>query len=330
MTERDAIDELDFRLVHALEIDGRAPFSRIASVLGVSDQTIARRFRRLRTAVGLRVVGVRDAEMRDRDNWMLKLRVKPDAAEAVARALAQRPDTSWIGLTSAGTEIVCSTAFSSAGDHDELILGKLPRTPSVTDIRAHQLLHRFFGGPASWFGKDFGRDKALDATQIAALTPSWTHQEHDEDEPDGGGLPVPGDEPLLRALERDGRTSIADLAAATGGTESATRRRLDRLLRSRALFLDVEFSTEALGYAARAILWITAEPRALETLGRALARQPEVAAAMATTGESNLVAVIVCRDSAAVYRYLNESLGRLDGVQRVEVSPVLRNVKQHT
>src|SRR3954447_5816865 len=39
-------DELDRRLVHALQIDGRAPFSAIADVLGVSDRTVARRYAR--------------------------------------------------------------------------------------------------------------------------------------------------------------------------------------------------------------------------------------------------------------------------------------------
>ncbi len=36
-------DDLDRGLIHALHIDGRAPFSRIAAVLGVSAQTVARR-----------------------------------------------------------------------------------------------------------------------------------------------------------------------------------------------------------------------------------------------------------------------------------------------
>ncbi|MYR89980.1 AsnC family transcriptional regulator, partial [Streptomyces sp. SID685] len=42
-------DELDRRLVHALQIDGRAPFSTIAEALGVSDRTVARRYARLRS-----------------------------------------------------------------------------------------------------------------------------------------------------------------------------------------------------------------------------------------------------------------------------------------
>ncbi|ADJ50530.1 Lrp/AsnC family transcriptional regulator [Amycolatopsis mediterranei S699] len=36
--ESGLLDELDRRLAHALQLDGRASFSTIASVLGVSDQ----------------------------------------------------------------------------------------------------------------------------------------------------------------------------------------------------------------------------------------------------------------------------------------------------
>ena len=47
-------DQLDIQLLHALQIDGRALFSLIADVLGVSHQTIARRYNRLRSAGMLR------------------------------------------------------------------------------------------------------------------------------------------------------------------------------------------------------------------------------------------------------------------------------------
>ncbi|WP_346777316.1 AsnC family protein [Streptomyces sp. HNM0575] len=44
------LDDLDRQLVHSLAVDGRAPFSRIASVLRCSDRTVAHRYRRLRAA----------------------------------------------------------------------------------------------------------------------------------------------------------------------------------------------------------------------------------------------------------------------------------------
>ena len=56
----DQLDDLDRGLVHALQINGRAPFGVIAAALGVSDHTIARRYRRLRSQGAVRVVGVPD------------------------------------------------------------------------------------------------------------------------------------------------------------------------------------------------------------------------------------------------------------------------------
>jgi len=38
------LDDVDRGLVHALQIDGRAPLRAIATVIGVSENTIARRY----------------------------------------------------------------------------------------------------------------------------------------------------------------------------------------------------------------------------------------------------------------------------------------------
>jgi hypothetical protein len=50
-------DDLDRQLAHALAVAPRAPFKQIADVLGVSDQTIARRFRKLTATASLGVRG---------------------------------------------------------------------------------------------------------------------------------------------------------------------------------------------------------------------------------------------------------------------------------
>ncbi|MGW0735645.1 Lrp/AsnC family transcriptional regulator [Streptomyces sp. NPDC002851] len=312
------LDELDRKLLHALELDGRAPFSRIAAVLGVSDQTVARRYRALRENVGLRIVGVRCAAWSDHPSWMLRVRCAPDGAEAIAAALARRPDTAWVGLASGGTEVVCMTWPRTSGDHDDLVLGKLPRTPHVVEIRAHQLLHRFFGGPDGWLLKH----GPLDAEQIAALRPPPSDP--------GPGALQPEDDPLFAALKKDGRATYPELQRATGRSESAVKRRLAQLLASGALFLDTEYDTERLGYRTAALLWITAAPRSLDTIGRALATHPEVASAYATAGPTGLVASVVVRDTAELYAYLSGTLGQLDGVQHVETAPFLRRVKQLT
>jgi DNA-binding Lrp family transcriptional regulator len=140
----------------------------------------------------------------------------------------------------------------------------------------------------------------------------------------------PADELLMAELARDGRSSYPDLQRATGCSESAVKRRLERLRSSGALYIDVQLDASELGYGSHALLWITVAPSELATVGKALAEHPEIAFAAATTGRSNLVAVVICRDSAGLYTYLSETVGMLDGVQHIETSPTLRRVKQLT
>jgi DNA-binding Lrp family transcriptional regulator len=90
----DAFDDLDRQLVQALQLDGRAPFSRIADVLGVSDQTVARRYTRLRTTGTIRVLGLTDPAALGEVVWLLRVQCTPDAAVSVAEAMARRSDTS--------------------------------------------------------------------------------------------------------------------------------------------------------------------------------------------------------------------------------------------
>lgn len=71
---------MDRGLIHALHIDGRAPFSQIGAVLGVSNQTIARRYRRLRTEAGLRVVGLPDTSGIGKAQWLVRLTTTTAAA----------------------------------------------------------------------------------------------------------------------------------------------------------------------------------------------------------------------------------------------------------
>jgi len=63
-------------------------------------------------------------------------------------------------------------------------------------------------------------------------------------------------------------------------------------------------------------------------VGEALARHPEIPFVAATTGASNLIASVLCRDDDALYRYLTGRIASLDGVNAVEVAPIIRTAKR--
>ncbi|MFC5823079.1 AsnC family transcriptional regulator [Nonomuraea insulae] len=314
------LDEVDRGLMHALQVDGRASFSRLAEVLEVSDQRVARRYRRLRSTGMLRVVGMVDGRRLGYESWGIRLRCTPDAAVAIAEALARRSDTFWVHLLSGGTEISCGTSQRTAQERESLLLGKLARTNRVLSVSAHRTLHTFVGGRVGWPGL-----AVLSPGQVAFLEEGRIPRRPGAD--DGLALSA-GDEAMLEALSLDGRVGYADLAAVTGWSESTAKRRMEQLCAAGALFFDTDVLPAALGYQAEAQLWMSVPPAELDATGRALAEHVEVAFAAATTGPANLNASIVCRDDAALYRFLTDKLGSLPAIRGIETAPVVKTVKR--
>src|ERR1700761_6322499 len=142
--ESTTVDDLDRQLAQCLGVGGGAPSSAIPGVRGVPDQTVARRYRRLRSAGALRVVGLRYPKSAGYANWFLRLRCVPGSGEAIAAALAQRPDTAWVQLLSGDTEVLCSLR-GDGSDGTEAPLTRLPRSGRIVAVTAYSRLHMFTG-----------------------------------------------------------------------------------------------------------------------------------------------------------------------------------------
>ena len=313
------IDDLDRQILYAIQLAPRAAFSEVAAVLGVSEQTVARRFRRMHADGVVRVLGLVNPSRLGRTDWVVRVQVRPDAATALADALARREDVSWVTLVSGGSEITCVTRPDSDDQRDELLLQRLPRTAQVLGFSAQALLHRF--GPEA--GPDWtGFAGAVDESHLAALV------RRERPPRDDTVTLEREDAPLIAALRLDGRTSYAELAKATGWTAARVARRLEGLRASGVLYFDVELAPAMIGFSALAFMWLTVAPSDLQRTGEALIRHPQVAFCGAITGAANLLTALVCRDSADLYRYVTTEVGAIPTVRQVEISPVLRRVKQ--
>ncbi|MFF7328578.1 Lrp/AsnC family transcriptional regulator [Streptomyces sp. NPDC090306] len=315
-----ALDELDLKLLQALELDGRASFSRIGQVIGVSDRTVARRFRRLRTTAGLRVTGTVDDGRLGRTSWIVRLGCAHDTAGPLAATLARRADTYYVDLAAGGTEVVCAIRPRDRRERDDLLLERLRRTPGVTSVAAHCVLHSYYGNSLRWLRKI----SALGPDEQAALRPRPPARTRAAEDPDAV------DRVLLDVLRRDGRAPVTELRAATGQSETTVKKRLQRLRDTGVLHLAVEFDHEPLGRSVEALCWLTVAPHALAAAGQAVAGHPEVRFAAAVTGAANLVLSVLCRDTDELYVFLSDKVGALPGVHTAETVPTLRRLKTLT
>ena len=307
----------------------------LAAALGVSDQTIARRYRRLVEAADLRVTGLIHGPRAGWVDWIVRLQVAPGSAQRIADSLAQRPDTRWVRLYSGGTEIVCTLQARTPEQRNALFLRGLPGSRHVTGITAQSILHVF--SPVAYVT----HTRSLSPDQLAALTEATPEQQLERHEtpaisPDQAWIPSPDtetqlrpeDDPLLAELTRDGRTPVADLAAATHWHESTVRRRIEELRKAGLLYFDVDVDESVLGISANVMLWLKIDPASLEPAGRALAAHPEIPFAGATTGTTNLAASALFRDTRDLYAYLTTRLADLPGLQSVESAPIIGTVKR--
>ncbi len=310
------LDDMDRQIIHILSIEPRASFRTIADVTGISDQTAARRYRRLCESAGLRVLGVPEGSRLGWTDWFVRLQTTPGGADSIAEALARRPDTRWVHLASGGTEIICTLQARTEEQRDALFLHGLPGSRRVVQISAHSILHSFTPGP--WRQAT----RALSPAQLSKLPPPVR-----QDAPARGHL-LTEDEPLLAELARDGRASNAAIATAIHWHESTVRRRIDELRRCGLLYFEVDVDNQVQGLNAHAVLWLSVEPGRLDEAGRALADHPEIPFAAATTGPANLVASAVLRDTQHLYEYLTGELARLPGVTSVETAPIIRTLKR--
>ncbi|WP_086801826.1 Lrp/AsnC family transcriptional regulator [Streptomyces caniscabiei] len=313
-------DELDRKILRALQCAPRASFRRIGEVTGVSEQTAARRYRALCRSGVLRVVGMVNPAVLGQAQWVARIRCRPDRVGALADVLVRRPDIAHVHLASGGSEIVCLIRSPFDTGRDDILLRQLPRSAAVLDVSIDLLIHTF-GDPASavWTGYD----AHLTSEQVGRLSCDGPPTR------DGSRLPpTEEDAPLLDALAQDGRTTHTSLAEITGWTTSRVARRLEALETSGTLSYAVDLLPERLGHHLNATLWLRVAPAHLQRVGEEFIRHEEVGFAGAISGDHNLMVIVICRDAEGFYRYLTTRVAAVAGIDGYAVSIRVRRLKQ--
>ncbi|WP_436700306.1 AsnC family transcriptional regulator [Nocardioides sp. BYT-33-1] len=269
----DILPEIDLALIDALQVNPRAPWTTIASVLDIDAVTAARRWRRLHDdRLAWWVVRPSAARLTPYlDATLVLLRCAPGAAAEAADRAAAPEWTHTVDLL-AGTAdlgvVVLGSGLAEADRRvDELAVrceGEVVERRVVADVHAED---------AGW------RLGICSASQRQALLPR-------NDRPVPAAPRADVVDELLAALGDDARLSGQELATRVGGSEPTVRRALDRALRSGAIQLGCDLATPAAGLGRGVLLEVEVDDPVRS--GRALAAAGPVHRCVQTVGAGNL------------------------------------------
>jgi Lrp/AsnC family transcriptional regulator for asnA, asnC and gidA len=136
------------------------------------------------------------------------------------------------------------------------------------------------------------------------------------------------DQGLIRALQKDGRTSYSALAKRLGVTEGTIRNRLARLLASRVIRVVAVADLVKVGMHATAITGINIQRNKIKQALVRLMDMPEVRYIAVTTGTFDIIIEVVLPNNDMLHDFLVERLASVPGVIRRDTSMILKIHKQ--
>lgn len=128
---------------------------------------------------------------------------------------------------------------------------------------------------------------------------------------------------LVKALQRDGRASVSELAADLGVTRATVKARMDRLRESGEVAgFTVLTRADVVPHPVRGLMMLGIEGRGTEKVMRALAGMVEVQAVHSTNGTWDLIVEIGTETLDALDAVLFR-IRRMEGVTRSETNLLL-------
>ncbi len=265
------LDELDLAIVHALQLDSRAPWTKVAAAVGVDSATVSRRWEQMsEEALAWLTIWPKPAQWANHADAAL---VQLDA-DADIEAILALPWALTVDETSAGVVVlvVSGSGLRELGERVRELSKASAPGPSAGASRMH-VVSAVLAEDSMW------RTRALSPGGQRILAPSPAS---------GTGRP-PSTETvaeLAAALGEDPRMPAARLAQRLGVSEATARRTVERAVATDRLGLGCDLSAPAAGLRRGAMLW--ARSSRLDIVGANARRLPQAHRVLEVVGPAPL------------------------------------------
>ena len=123
---------------------------------------------------------------------------------------------------------------------------------------------------------------------------------------------------IIDILREDGRSSNASIARMIGVSEGTIRRRLNMMINSGVVKINVILNPAKTGLSTEAIIGIQVDPDKVDTVGECLAKLNEIEWVSITTGSFDMFVWVTVQSAEQLGFFLRNEVGTIPGVRKTE------------
>jgi Lrp/AsnC family transcriptional regulator for asnA, asnC and gidA len=128
---------------------------------------------------------------------------------------------------------------------------------------------------------------------------------------------------IVELLMEDGRMPAAEIARRIGGiTERVVRYRIERMAAEGVIQIRPIVNPQAFGLTVVADVLLEVESDSIQDVARKAAEFDNVSYVACSIGETDVSMQVVAKDTAEVYEFVTEVIGRIPGVRKTTTSIV--------
>lgn len=309
------ISEMDLKIVHALQINPRAEWSRIGKAVGLSGPTLARRWSALREQ-GLAWITPAPGRRYLNAGWSAFIHLSSLPAEhtELVRRLCAEPAFGTVSLVSGPHDLFVDCFASSHEELMAIITGAFADLPGVTH-RDVVFVTELYRQASEWRSGTLAPAQARLIATEARPAPS-------------GYSPDRLDAALLAELARDGRASWAELGVSCSVSSQTARRRVERFLAAGYMTMRCDTSIAVQQGLREVSLILNVPATHVQSVGRYFAGLPGCRLSAQVLGAQNLVVTLWVHDYLEIQRHELELATRAPGSVVISRQAVVRNYKR--
>ena len=126
------------------------------------------------------------------------------------------------------------------------------------------------------------------------------------------------DQKIVDLLIEDGRMQAAEIARRLGDvSERVVRYRIDSMIENEVIRVSAIVNPKRVGMNIVADVWLEVESDSIMDVARKVAEFENISYVACSIGDTDISLQVMGRDTAEVYRFVTEELGKVRGVRKV-------------